>query len=125
MLRGRVRRVRRAISQAAAVRRSTRVAVALAVPGGGLERLGGSVAHLHDGIQSRRVRDLALKPGKLRVVRGDCLPQAVLPRRSHRRVALLLRLDHERGIVSWSSSPLRAWSARSTRWRANIAWASV
>src|SRR5207248_6376035 len=99
MLRGRVRRVRRAISQAAAVRRSTRVAVALAVLAGGLERLGGSVARLHDGIQSCRVRDLALKAGKLRVVRGDLLPQAVLHRGSDRRVALLLRLDDERGVV--------------------------
>src|SRR5205085_8057440 len=52
-----------------------------------------------------RVRDLALKPGKLRVVRGDCLPQAVLHRRSHRRVALLLRLDHERGIVQLVVQP--------------------
>src|SRR5216683_7475183 len=92
MLRSRVRRWCRPVALARAAGRGCRV-------GGGLQRLSGPVTGLHDGVQGTRVGHLALEAGKLRIVRGNRLLQTVLQASSGRRVALLLSLDHERGIV--------------------------
>ena len=59
----------------------------------------GAVAGLSDGGDCRGVGHLALQTGELLVVRRDRLDQAILQAGPQRRIALLLRLDHQRGVV--------------------------
>ena len=61
--------------------------------------LGGAVARSGDGAHGRRVAHLALEAGKLVVMNGDRLDEAVLHCRADRCVGLLFRLNQHGRIV--------------------------